>query len=289
LARDANETVQQRDESVAREMMLAQRLARSRQMSVNLRAELESAKPAPPPSPPRASALRKRDVALREREAASRESETAVLARESALDASELERAKGASESERARQAQMRAAVAGRVEPMLENASSVLAEARQREREARMATAKESARVAELEAELTAYRALLPDGKWSSPGASGQTEGERQMPTPKRTREAHPYGEYKRKLAALRRYLVYVFGSKGWVLEVALLATSSPVALKALYRAPRFRAFLKKEMEKVRKAQALEPKEHMAAWLARSRTGLGYGKSRRFSNSLQRY
>lgn len=270
-------------------MMLAQRLARSRQMSVNLRAELESAKPAPPPSPPRASALRKRDVALREREAASRESETAVLARESALDASELERAKGASESERARQAQMRAAVAGRVEPMLENASSVLAEARQREREARMATAKESARVAELEAELTAYRVLLPDGKWSSPGASGQTEGERQMGPRKRTSEGQASGEYKRKLAALRRYLVYVFGSKGWVLEVALLATSSPVALKALYRAPRFRAFLKKEMEKVCKAQALEPKEHMAAWLARSRTGLGYGKSRRFSNSLQRY
>ena len=269
--------------------MLAQRFARSRQMSVNLRAELESAKPAPPPSPPRASELRKRDVALREREAASFESETAVLARESALDASELERAKGASESERARQAQMRAAVAGRVEPMLENASSVLAEARQREREARMATAKESARVAELEAELTAYRVLLPDGKWSSPEASGQTEGERQMGPRKRTSEGQASGEYKRKLAALRRYLVYVFGSKGWVLEVALLATSSPVGLKALYRAPRFRAFLKKEMEKVCKAQALEPKEHMAAWPARSRTGLGYGKSHRFSNSLQRY
>ena len=81
--------------------MLAQRLARSRQMSANLRAELESAKAAPPPPPPRASAWRKRDVALREREAASRESETAALARESALDASELERAKGASQSER--------------------------------------------------------------------------------------------------------------------------------------------------------------------------------------------
>ena len=172
---------------------------------------------------------------------------------------------------------------------MHENAPSVLAEARQREREARMATAKESARVAELEAELTAYRVLLPDGKWPSPEAPGQTEGERQMSTPKRTREAHPYGEYKRKLAALRRYLVYVFGSKGWVLEVALLATSSPVGLKALYRAPRFRAFLKKEIEKVCKAQALEPKEHMAAWLARSRTGLGYGNSHRFSNSLQRH
>ena len=171
---------------------------------------------------------------------------------------------------------------------MLENAPSVLAEARQREREARMATAKESARVAELEAELTAYRALLPDGKWLSPGASGQTEGERQMGPRKRTSEGQASGEYKRKLAALRRYLVYVFGSKGWVLEVALLATSSPVGLKALYRAPRFRAFLK-EMEKVCKAQALEPKEHMAAWLARSRTSLGYGKSRRFSNSLQRY
>ena len=143
---------------------------------------LESAKAAPsltqpsppPPSPPRASALRKRDVALREREAASRESETAVLARESALDASELERAKGASESERARQAQMRATVAGRVEPILENAASVLAAAREREREARMAMAREGAPVAKLEAELAAYWALLPDGKWSSPGASGR-------------------------------------------------------------------------------------------------------------------
>jgi len=83
--------------------------------------------------------------------------------------------------------------------------------------------------------------------------------------------------------------VVFLFGSKGWVLEVALLAASSPVALKALYRAPRFRAFLKKGMEAVFKAKAPEPKENMAAWLARSRTGLGYGKSRRFSNSLQRY
>ena len=185
----------------------------------------------------------------------------------------------------------MRATVAGRVEPMLENAASVLAAAREREREARMATARESARVAELEAELTAYRALLPDGKWTSPGASGQTEGERQMSTPKRTREVHPSGEYKGKLAMLRRYVVFLFGSKGWVLEVALLATSSPVALnKALYRAPRprFRAFLKKEMETISKAQVLEPKELMAAWLARSCTGW-YGKSRRFSNSLQRH
>ena len=43
----------------------------------------------------------------------------------------------------------------------------------------------------------------------------GQTEGERQMPTPTRTREAHPYGEYKWKLATLRRYVVFFFGSKG--------------------------------------------------------------------------
>ena len=68
----------------------------------------------------------------------------------------------------------MRAAVAGRVKPMLENSAPLLAEAREREREARMATAKESARVAELEAELTAYRALLPDGKWSLTRAPGQ-------------------------------------------------------------------------------------------------------------------
>ena len=90
-----------------------------------------------------------------------------------------LERTPGRDFDPRARQAQMRATVAGRVEPMLENAASVLAAAREREREGRMATARESAREAELEAELSAYRASLPDGKWSSPGASGQTEGER--------------------------------------------------------------------------------------------------------------
>ena len=255
LARDANETVHERDESVAREMMLAQRLTDSRQVSANLRAELESAKteaaaplptqPSPPPPPlPRASALRKREVAVREHEAALRECEAAVLAREGELGASELERAKDALESERARQAQMRATVAGRAEPMLGNAASVIAAAKERERETRMATERESARVAELEAELTTHRALLSDGKWSSSGASGQTEGEGQMPTPKRTREAHPSGEYKRKLATLRRYVVFFFRSKGWILEVALLATSSPVALKALYRAPRPHALL---------------------------------------------
>ena len=80
-----------------------------------------------------------------------------------------------------------------------------------------MATAKESARVAELEAELTAYRVLLPDGKWSSPEASGQTEGERQMGPRKRTSEGQAPGEYKRKLRQprdTRSVFLFFFGAR---------------------------------------------------------------------------
>ena len=115
-----------------------------------------------------------------------------MLARESALDAPELERAKGASESERARQAQMRAAVAGRVEPMLDNAPSVLAEARQREREARMATAKESARVAELEAELATSRANVAARKMRAMTTSLDLPQQRYHPRHHHPRHHHP-------------------------------------------------------------------------------------------------